>query len=92
MNYLCAAPLVHGMRSLNTLMWELKAEPEDPPYDNRGREQYRLTLDDPEIVARHIRQEADYKDPRRLWEHLKRANNLEFEGDQDIKIILDGPA
>jgi len=91
LNYLCAAPLVHGMRSLNTLMWELKAEPEDPPYDNQGREQYRLTLDDPEIVARHIRQEADYQDPRRLWEHLKRANNLEFEGDQDIKIILDGP-
>ena len=91
LNYLCAAPLVYGMRSLNTLMWELKAEPEDPPYDNQGREQYRLTLDDPEIVARHIRQEADYQDPRRLWEHLKRANNLEFEGDQDIKIILDGP-
>jgi hypothetical protein len=90
LSYLCTAPLVHGMRSLNTLMWELKAKPEDPAYDDRGREQYRLALNDPEIVARHIRQEGDYRDQFGLWEHLRRANGLALEGDQDIRIVLDG--
>jgi hypothetical protein len=89
LNYLCTAPLVHGMRSLNTLMWELKATPCNPPHDEQGREQYRLALDDPEIAARHIRQEGDYRDQLGLWDHLKRENDLSLAGDQEIRIILD---
>jgi ATPase family associated with various cellular activities (AAA) len=82
LNYLSTAPLVHGMRSLSTLMWNLKAEEGRPrkdgqpgvdwskEWDDQGREQYTITLGDYEKVARHVRQEGDYQDPQTLWRFL----------------------
>jgi hypothetical protein len=101
LNYLCTAPLVHGMRSLNTLMWNLEAEegrPEDvvrersnrpSEWDQKGREQYTITLGDPEKVARHVRKEGDYQDPLTLWTLVMKRNGLQIE-DEYIDIILDG--
>jgi hypothetical protein len=95
LNYLCTAPLIHGMRSLNTLMWNLEAVDggpdgrKDSHYDAEGREQYTITLGDPEKVTRHVRQEGDYGNPLRLWEPIKRENNPPIDGDSYIDIILD---
>jgi hypothetical protein len=89
LNYLCMVPLTHGMRSLNTLMWNLEAETGSPEYDDAGRERYTLTLGDPEIVARHVRQEADYRHPLRLWALINSRNDLQID-DGDIEIVLDG--
>lgn len=89
LNYLCTAPLVHGMRSLSTLMWNLVAEDVEPKHDEQGREQYKITLGNPEIVARHVHQEGVYRDPLRLWERIKSRNNISTDGDQDIRISLD---
>jgi sporulation protein YlmC with PRC-barrel domain len=102
LNYLSTAPLVHGMRSLSTLMWNLKAEEGRPrkdgqpgvdwskEWDDQGREPYTITLGDYEKVARHVRQEGDYQDPQTLWRFLRRSNNINVDGDNDIDIILDG--
>jgi hypothetical protein len=90
LNYLCTVPLVHGMRSIYTLMWNLMAEPDKPEYDDQGREQYRLTLGEAENVTRHVRQEGEYRDQLRLWEDIKKKNKLGTGGDRDIRIILDG--
>lgn len=94
LNYLCAAPLAHGMRSLNTLMWNLEATPGTPrdryEHDPEGREQYTITLGDRETVARHVRQEGEYRDPQTLWARIKRQNGLDIDGDRCIRIILDG--
>jgi hypothetical protein len=88
LNYLCTVPLVHGMRSLKTLMWDLEA-PRVPEYDSEGREQYFLEFGDPDVAARHIRQEDDYRNPTRLWNLIKAENKMKIEGDPDIRIVLD---
>jgi hypothetical protein len=90
LNYLCTVPLVHGMRSIYTLMWNLLAEPARPEYDDQGREQYILTLGEAENVIRHVRQEGAYKDQLRLWENIKSNNKLATGADRDIRIVLDG--
>jgi hypothetical protein len=90
LNYLCTVPLVHGMRSIYTLMWNLVAEPDKPEYDDQGREQYRLTLGEEENVTRHVRQEGEYQDQLTLWENIKNKNNFGIRGDRDIRISLDG--
>jgi hypothetical protein len=96
LNYLCTAPLIHGMRSLNTLMWNLEAKngrPEDngkdSEFDPDGREQYTITLGDPKKAGRHVRQGSDYGDVVKLWELIKRENDPPFDGDSYIDIILD---
>ena len=90
LNYLCTVPLVHGMRSIYTLMWNLLAEPAKPEYDDQGREQYILTLGEEENVTRHVRREGEYENQLRLWENIKTKNQLGTGGDRDIRIILDG--
>jgi hypothetical protein len=90
LNYLCTVPLVHGMRSIYTLMWNLLAEPARPEYDDQGREQYILTLGEAENVTRHVRQEGEYENQQRLWENIKVRNKLGTGGDRDIRIVLDG--
>jgi ATPase family associated with various cellular activities (AAA) len=90
LNYLCTVPLVYGMRSIYTLMWNLMADPDKPEYDDQGREQYRLTLGDEENVTRHVRQDGDYQDQLRLWENIKKTNKIETKPDRDIRVVLDG--
>jgi hypothetical protein len=55
-----------------------------------ARERYRLTLGNPDIVARHVRQEGYYRDSGTLWAHMKSKNKIPGEDDQDVSIALDG--
>jgi ATPase family associated with various cellular activities (AAA) len=93
LNYLCTVPLKHGMRSLDYLIWGIKA-PREPLDWEEGMECYNLTFEDLELVARHVNMEDHFRDHFRLWSYLCVKNNSNVNRtnarDNDISVILDG--
>lgn len=66
LNYLTVVPLVHGMRSLEHIISQIRLD--------QKNKTVRISQEDAEIFRMHIREYDYYKDPESIWVKLEKEN------------------
>jgi hypothetical protein len=80
LNFLVTVPVVHGMRSLETIIAKLLSVKKDTEVE------LKMTKYDP-VVESQIVDEGAYDDPKRLWNQIMHENGADFRGNELMTVI-----